>query len=398
MTGIEKEPSLPSLSHESSVPSSDTSPLIVCDGLVKIHQVVELEIVALQGLDLVVAPGELLGIVGPSGSGKSTLMNILGGIDRPSAGRVWVDGQDLLKMPDAALNRYRRSKVGFVWQQGSRNLVPYLTALENVELPMTLSGQAGRNKRQRAEELIEAVGLADRIHHRLAELSGGEQQRVAIAVALANEPKLLLADEPTGEVDSATALVIYETFKQLNREYGLTTLIVSHDPGIARHVDRVVAIRDGKTATETVRQAVANGSARGELAGEGGDGDEAEEVFEELVVLDSAGRLQVPKEYLEHFAIQGRARLELIDDGILIRPVSQSVQVPGLATVDLMPVLGGRTIAQFLDLPGVAGLRRSFSKARERLGRWGRRPRDQFQSSSGPSQVDESGLETGEGR
>jgi ABC-type lipoprotein export system ATPase subunit len=398
MTGIEKETSLPSLSHESSVPPSDTSPLIICDGLVKIHQVAELEIVALQGLDLVVAPGELLGIVGPSGSGKTTLMNILGGIDRPSAGRVWVDGQDLLKMPDAALNRYRRSKVGFVWQLGSRNLVPYLSALENVELPMTLSGQAGRKKRRRAEELIEAVGLAERIHHRLAEMSGGEQQRVAIAVALANEPKLLLADEPTGEVDSATALVIYETFKQLNREYGLTTLIVSHDPGIARHVDRVVAIRDGKTVTETVRQSVVNDWARGELAGEGGDSDEAEEVFEELVVLDSAGRLQVPKEYLEHFAIQGRARLELIDDGILIRPVSQSAQVPGLAAVDLMPALGGRTIAHFLDLPGVAGLTRSFSKARERLGRWGRRPRDQFQPGSGPSQIDESDHETGGGR
>jgi energy-coupling factor transporter ATP-binding protein EcfA2 len=276
--------------------------------------------------------------------------------------------------------------------------VPYLSALENVELPMTLSGQAGRKKRQRAEELIEAVGLADRIHHRLVEMSGGEQQRVAIAVALANDPKLLLADEPTGEVDSTTALVIYETFKRLNREYGLTTLIVSHDPGIARHVDRVVAIRDGKTATETVRQSVVNGSAGRELSGEGGDGDETEEVFEELVVLDSAGRLQVPKEYLEHFAIQGRARLELVDDGILIRPVSQSVQVPGLEAVDLMPVLGGRTIGHFLDLPGVAGLRRSFAKARARLGRWGRRPRYRIQPGPGPSQIDESDPEASEGR
>jgi putative ABC transport system ATP-binding protein len=398
MTGTEKEISLSSLPSEFSALPLDISPLIICDGLVKIHQVAELEIVALQGLDLVVAPGELLGIVGPSGSGKSTLMNILGGIDRPSAGRVWVDGQDLLKMPDAALNRYRRSKVGFVWQQGSRNLVSYLSALENVELPMTLSGQAGRKKRRRAEELIEAVGLTDRIHHRLAEMSGGEQQRVAIAVALANNPKLLLADEPTGEVDSTTALVIYETFKQLNREYGLTTLIVSHDPGIARHVDRVVAIRDGKTATETVRQSAVNGLAGAELASEDGDGDGAEELFEELVVLDSAGRLQVPKEYLEHFAIQGRARLDLVDDGILIRPVSQSAQVPGMAAVDLMPVPGGRTIGHLLDLPSVAGLRRSLSKARERLGRWGRRPRDQFQPGLGPSRVDESDPKAGEER
>ena len=324
--------------------SSPLSPLIVCDNLVKIYQVADLESVALQGLDLTVARGEMLGIVGPSGSGKSTLMNILGGIDRPSAGRVWVDGQDLLKMSDAALNRYRRAKVGFVWQQGSRNLIPYLTALENVELPMILAGQgagqgtsmrapAGRNggrKRQRAEELLEAVGVADRAHHRLAQLSGGEQQRVAIAVALANGPVLLLADEPTGEVDSVTALAIYETFRRLNRAYALTTLIVSHDPSIARHVDRVVAIRDGKTATETVRQSAPNHAARGVTATEGDfqedqETEGEEDLFEELVVLDSAGRLQVPKEYLEQFDIQGRARLELTGEGILIQPAPPSV-------------------------------------------------------------------------
>ncbi|HUX76787.1 MAG TPA: ABC transporter ATP-binding protein [Anaerolineae bacterium] len=318
---------------------------IVCDNLVKIYKIADLESVALQGLDLVVAPGELLGIVGPSGSGKSTLMNILGGIDRPSAGRVWVDGQDLLKMSDAALNRYRRSKVGFVWQQGSRNLVPYLSALENVELPMTLAGQAGPPKRQRAQELLEAVGLAERRHHRLAQMSGGEQQRVAIAVALANNPILLLADEPTGEVDSVTALTIYQTFQRLNREHGLTTLIVSHDPGIARHMDRVVAIRDGKTATETVRQSVLNHAPEGNLTAEGGaEEGEVEEVFEELVVLDSAGRLQVPKEHLEHFDIKGRARLELTEEGILIRPAPQSVHAQAAETsvIDLVPGPGTR--------------------------------------------------------
>jgi putative ABC transport system ATP-binding protein len=294
-------------------------PFIACDNLVKIYKIADLETVALQGLDLVVVPGELMGIVGPSGSGKSTLMNILGGLDRPSAGRVWVDGQDLLKTSNADLNRYRRSKVGFVWQQGSRNLVPYLTALENVELPMTLAG-SGRGKRKRAEELLEAVDLADRRHHRLAQMSGGEQQRVAIAVALANTPKLLLADEPTGEVDSATALTIYETFKRLNREYGLTTLIVSHDPGIARHVNRVVAIQDGKMATETVRRSRADG----EIEGEGDTG--VEDDFHELVVLDSAGRLRVPKEYLEQFGIKGRVMLDLVEEGILIQPVPESVQ------------------------------------------------------------------------
>jgi ABC-type lipoprotein export system ATPase subunit len=294
-------------------------PFIACDNLVKIYKIANLETVALQGLDLVVAPGELMGIVGPSGSGKSTLMNILGGLDRPSAGRVWVGGQDLLKMSNADLNRYRRAKVGFVWQQVSRNLVPYLTAQENVELPMTLAGSSAK-KRERAGELLEAVGLAERRHHRLAQMSGGEQQRVAIAVALANAPRLLLADEPTGEVDSATALTIYETLKRLNREYGLTTLIVSHDPGIARHVNRVVAIQDGKMATETVRRS------RPEDVAEGETGAEEEDDFHELVVLDSAGRLRVPKEYLAQFDIKGRVMLDVVENGILIQPAPESMQ------------------------------------------------------------------------
>jgi putative ABC transport system ATP-binding protein len=313
-------------------------PFIACDNLVKIYKIADLETVALQGLDLVVAPGELMGIVGPSGSGKSTLMNILGGLDRPSAGRVWVDGQDLLKTSNADLNRYRRSKVGFVWQQGSRNLVPYLTALENVELPMTLAG-SGRGKRKHAEELLEAVDLIDRRHHRLAQMSGGEQQRVAIAVALANTPRLLLADEPTGEVDSTTALTIYETFKRLNREYGLTTLIVSHDPGIARHVNRVVAIQDGKMATETVRRSRTNGAVEGE------DDVEEEDDFHELVVLDSAGRLRVPREYLEQFGIRGRVMLDLVEEGILIQPVPESVQVQAAEQYvsELVPEAGARS-------------------------------------------------------
>jgi len=317
-------------------------PFILCDNLVKIYKVANLEVVALQGLDLVVAPGELLGIVGASGSGKSTLMNILGGLDRPSAGRVWVDGYDLLKMSDSALNRYRREKVGFVWQQGARNLIPYLNAIENVELPMTLAGVTGSKKRKRAEELLEAVGLSERRHHYLQQMSGGEQQRVAIAVALANRPSFLLADEPTGEVDSATALTIYKTFQDLNREMGLTILIVSHDPTIARHVNRVVAIRDGKTASETVRQSVAATTVEGEVTGESAGHEDV--VFEELVVLDSAGRLQVPKEYLEHFNIKGRARLEMTEEGILILPAPQNAYTQAAETpvADLVPTARAR--------------------------------------------------------
>ena len=241
----------------------DDQNFILCDGLVKIFKVANLEVVALQGLDLVVHRGELLGVVGASGSGKSTLMNILGGLDRPSAGRVFVDGRDLLKMSDADLNPYRSTKVGFVWQQGARNLISYLSALENVKLPIIIAGRVTRETNKRAEMLLDAVGLAERKHHRLVEMSGGEQQRVAIAVALANNPALLLADEPTGEVDTNTAIQIFNIFKDLNRQFGLTTIIVSHDQTIARHVDRVVAIRDGKTSSETVRQTVSRAAAAG---------------------------------------------------------------------------------------------------------------------------------------
>jgi len=296
--------------------------LITCDNLVKIYKIAELEVVALQGLDLTVERGEMLGIVGASGSGKSTLLNILGGLDQPSAGRVTVDGQDLLKLSDAGLNRYRRKKVGFVWQQTSRNLIPYLTAQENVELPMMVAGMSRDEKRAWARELLEAVGLYERRRHRLAQLSGGEQQRVAIAVALANKPALLLADEPTGEVDSATAQTILDTFRRLNETLGLTTIIVTHEPRIVGQVDRVVAIRDGKTSTETIRQV---GQLERAMVGDRRpeEGATEEEVtYHEYAVLDSAGRLQVPREYLEQLSIGDRATLEMTDEGILIRPAA----------------------------------------------------------------------------
>ena len=300
-----------------------SEPFILCDGLVKIYQIADLEVVALQGLNLSVRSGELMAIVGVSGSGKSTLMNILGGLDRPTAGQVRVGDFNLLKMSERAINRYRREQVGFVWQQSARNLVPYLNAIENVELPMTLAGFAGKEKRKRAQDLLEKVGLSERMKHHMRELSGGEQQRVAIAISLANSPALLLADEPTGEVDSTTALNIYATLRTLNEEMGLTTIIVSHDPTIARHVDRVVAIRDGMLASETRRQMRTVERFDEDALNSGGDGiiEEHEEHFEELVVLDSAGRLQIPKDVLQQFSIRGRALLEITDEGILIRPV-----------------------------------------------------------------------------
>ncbi|MCL6430038.1 MAG: ABC transporter ATP-binding protein [Anaerolineae bacterium] len=301
--------------------AASEAPFVSCENLVKIYKIADLEVVALQGLDLQVAKGELLAIVGSSGSGKSTLLNILGGLDRPTAGKVTVGGVDLLKLSARALTRYRRDKVGFVWQQTSRNLIPYLTAQENVELPMLMAGKSPRLAREWARELLDAVELGDRRSHRLAQLSGGQQQRVAIALALANDPELLLADEPTGEMDSATARVIWDTFRRLNARFGLTTIIVTHDPKIAQEVDRVVSIRDGKTSTETVRQVApenqhAGAGAAAELLGAG------EATYEEYVVLDGAGRLQVPREYLEQWGIGTRAKLELVEDGILIKPIN----------------------------------------------------------------------------
>lgn len=284
-------------------------PWIVCENLVKIYKIAGLEVVALQGLDLTVEAGEMLGIVGSSGSGKSTLLNLLGGLDRPSAGRIWVGGEDLFKLDGAALDHYRRQQIGFVWQDSTRNLIAYLSAYENVLLPVRLAGLPPRLSRQRAGSLLEAVGLAERRNHSLVELSGGEQQRVAIAVALANQPRLLLADEPTGEVDTATAMTIYKTFHDLSRQFGLTTVIVSHDPGIAQHVDRVVAVRDGKLASETVRASAVDG---GEVH------------FQELAVLDAAGRVHIPKEYLQHFNIRRRVSMEVVEDGILLRPAAKA--------------------------------------------------------------------------
>ena len=300
----------------------DDQNLILCDGLVKIYKIANLEVVALQGLDLLVRRGELLGIVGASGSGKSTLMNILGGLDRPSAGRVTVDGKDLLKMSEREMNAYRSTRVGFVWQQGARNLIPYLSALENVKLPITIAGQVSKETNKRAEMLLDSVGLGERKHHRLVEMSGGEQQRVAIAVSLANHPALLLADEPTGEVDSNTAHQIFDIFKELKKQIGLTTIIVSHDQTIARHVDRVVAIRDGKTSSETLRQTAA---AQPAIEGEAHSEAKLQEMtFEEVVLLDSAGRLQLPREYLERLSIQRRVYVEMTGGGILIRPAASS--------------------------------------------------------------------------
>jgi ABC-type lipoprotein export system ATPase subunit len=289
-------------------------PFIICESLVKIYKIADLEVFALQGLDLVVRRGEMMAIIGNSGSGKSTLLNILGGLDTPSAGRALVGGRDLGKLTGADQVRYKREVVGFVWQNTSRNLVPYLTALENVELPLALAGQATAKNRAWARELLEMVNLGDRMNHKLSQLSGGQQQRVAIAIGLINRPPLLLADEPTGSVDTANAQVILDILSSINKTYGTTIVIVTHDQSLARRVDRFVAIRDGKTSAEVVRR-VAQLDAEEQATG----GPEA--THDEYVVLDSAGRLQVPRDYLDRLGIKDRrVLLEFEGDHIKIVP------------------------------------------------------------------------------
>jgi len=277
---------------------------IECDNLVKIYKVADLEVVALQGLDLVVREGEMMALVGPSGSGKSTLMNILGGLDFPTAGRVRVGDYNLLELTRRDQVRYRRFMVGFVWQQTARNLLPYLTALENVELPMALAGFPARERRDRAADLLERVGLADRMKHRSDRLSGGEQQRVAIAVAMANRPRLLLADEPTGEVDNQSAEQIFHTLRALNVDFNVTIIIVTHDMTVSTRVDRVVGMRDGRTSTEILRRR---------------EGDIAVHE-EEYAILDRAGRLQLPEAYIEALDLEDRVRLHLYEDHIGVWP------------------------------------------------------------------------------
>ena len=218
---------------------------IICDNLVRIYKIAGHDVVALQGLDMTVAPGELLGVVGVSGSGKTTLMNILGGLDRPTAGRVWVDGRDLLKLSDMALNRYRLASVGFLWQQSARNLLPYLSAQENVEYPMTIAGEFGRKKGQRAQKLLDAVGLLDRAATYPDRLSGGEQQRVAIARALVHNPLLVLADEPTGNLDEDSGRAVLALLDRLTRRAGRNLLMVTHSPEAAARADRTFHLHNG---------------------------------------------------------------------------------------------------------------------------------------------------------
>lgn len=285
--------------------------MIQADGLVKIYKTKQTEVLALQGLDLEVEKGELTALIGNSGSGKSTFLNMIGGLDRPSAGSLIVGGKNLFTMTERDLVDYKRDTVGFVWQNNGRNLLPYLTSLENVMMPMNLTSL--HKKKKKAEELLEMVGMSHRKHSRMNQMSGGEQQRIAIAIALANSPKILLADEPTGSVDTKTADQIFDIFTELNRN-GQTILIVTHDVALSKKVRRVIAIRDGKISSERILK-----ESYAERLKEASLDWRNEDTQEEFVVLDKAGRVQIPSEILKKMQLDSnKVSLEYKDDKVII--------------------------------------------------------------------------------
>ena len=290
--------------------------MIQADGLVKIYKSKQTEVLALQGLDLVVEEGELTALIGNSGSGKSTFLNMIGGLDRPSAGSLIVGGKNLFTMTERELVGYKRDTVGFVWQNNGRNLLPYLTAIENIMLPMHLSDV--KKKKEKAVELLEMVGMASKKYSRLNALSGGEQQRIAIAIALANSPKLLLADEPTGSVDPKTANYIFDIFTELNKS-GQTILIVTHDIALSKKVKRVVAIRDGKISSERILK-----EKYADRLKEVTIDWRMEDTQEEYVIMDKAGRVQIPKEIIGALNLKdNKVKLELVDGKVIITNPSE---------------------------------------------------------------------------
>ncbi len=295
----------------------ETKDIITCDGLVKIYKTKEIEVMALSGLELTIARGEMMAIIGKSGSGKSTFLNMLGGLERPSAGTLFVDDKNMSMLTEEELVTYKREVVGFVWQNNSRNLFPYLNALDNVMTPMLFCKGNKAERRERAEHLLKLVGMADKRHSTLKQLSGGEQQRVAIAIALANQPKILLADEPTGAVDVKTANKIFDLFRKFNEEMGLTIVIVTHDNKIAKMVQRVVRIQDGKISSEQIMKEGYEESLRQMSLGEL---DLSENTHEEYSILDKFGRVQLPENMMEAAGIEGKkVRLEVVDGNIVVK-------------------------------------------------------------------------------
>ncbi|MBI21223.1 MAG: ABC transporter [Chloroflexi bacterium] len=272
---------------------------VKCEGLFKIYKTSDIEVVALRGLELSIDSGEVISIVGASGSGKTTLLNILAGYDSPSAGSVKVGNYNLLQMNEEQSVRYRREEIGFIWQDTSENLFPYLSSIENIELPMLVSKISKNERLSKAEYLLELVNLSDRRDFKPFQLSGGEQQRIAIAVALSNSPRLLLADEPTGELDYNTGQEILQLINSVNIELGTTVIIVTHDELISSSVNRSIKIKDGKTSTE-IRRSI----------------DSSSNIDQEYYLIDSSGQLQIPATVVNQ--IGRRVKFSKSDSGEVI--------------------------------------------------------------------------------
>ena len=272
---------------------------ILCEDLFKIYRASGIDVVALRGLDLTINSGEMIGVVGASGSGKSTFLNMLAGFDKPSAGLIKVFGFNLNEMNQTEIQKYRRSQIGFVWQESMWNLFPYLSVIENVMLPMNLMDDTNLKKKKKAEQLLDLVGIrTDQFNNNSKQLSGGELQRIAIAIALANDPALLLADEPTGQLDSLSASNVFDCLKTVNKQKGTTVVIVTHDPGISVFVDRSILIRDGRACVEIIKD-------------------------NEFVLVDHNNMLQIPEKYMKSKKLEGRVRMDLSDGDLLISSVEK---------------------------------------------------------------------------
>jgi len=281
--------------------------IIECDNLYKIFKDEDEEVFALQGLDFTVEEGELMAIIGNSGSGKSSLLNVLGGLDKPTTGKVFIDGTDMFKLSEKEMRLYRKKTVGFVWQNSSRNLLTHLTAYENVHMIASMSNSRKDSKRITLE-LLEKVGMSHRKNSKINQMSGGEQQRVAIAIAIANNPRILLADEPTGAVDSKTCASIFQLFNDLNKSMNLTIIIVTHDMQVAHNVRRVVSISEGKIFKEFVAkesyEVVDIDSNLIESNIDGGD------THEEFLIVDRHNRVQIPSQFLDKLKIGKKRKLK----------------------------------------------------------------------------------------
>jgi putative ABC transport system ATP-binding protein len=289
------------------------SSYISCRQVVKAYRVGDHELVALRGIDFDMEKGEVVAIIGPSGAGKSTMLNLLGGLDTPTAGKLTVDGLDLLSLKSRALAEYRLKRVGFLWQQTTRNLLPHRSALRNVTLPMMLAGMPPWRRVKQARELLDAVGLSKEMRKHPAQLSGGQQQRVAMAVALANHPGLLLADEPTGALDRKSAEQVIDLLQDLRQRYNLTVLMATHDLDIAKHADRILTLRDGAL------------------------GQDLTHGVEDTPTLDDAGRITLPEPVRAQLNGAPRISVEIRPEGVLLRPEADQQDDTSALLQEMLP-------------------------------------------------------------